>query len=149
MRVSSLATAALAVGVGCAPRRPPATSETAMRVDTVTAAVPVSAEQIARVRATGTRADTIVVEPLRVELRVGQVFAPWTLKLRPLDATGAPVPEFIPAFIFRDSAVLRATPSGIQALAPGETAIYVEALPRGAAEPRPRPSTELRVVVTP
>lgn len=135
----------------CVAERTPATPEPTLTREVVVNRR-LSAAEVDSIRARGTTVDTIIVAPDVITLRVGELFNHMDLRVRALDAAGAPIPGFSPVWIVprseASSRVYRFEALGLRGLAAGEGILYVEALPR--TTPRPtRPSTAVRVVVRP
>lgn len=134
---------------------PPSAPAAAAANESVPAVPPngrrMSADEIAAAQRRGTAVDTITVHPLRVELRVGEVYPLGGFGLVARDTTGRVVRNFGPAFILPARDVVEFADGGLRGRAPGTAVIYVEALPREPGQdPRPRrPSTRVDVVVRP
>ena len=127
---------------------PPATTSDTSAVVPIIERRPV--EALADTMASAPAIDTIVVHPLEVTMRVGEVFMPsFCLTATAYDATGAEVREYVRSFFYPTSTVVQSARPGVRAITPGEATIYVEASPGRPGSPRPRPSTAVKIIVVP
>lgn len=141
-------------------RRPAAASPApaSTRSETVDIAMPIADAQRdplmqaahARAAAAGALVDTILVQPAEIRMRVGHTFPVDELRVVAQDATGATVADFAPMYVLA-SPVARFNGLSFEARAVGEAELFVEVLTpvRPSVRPRPRPSTHVRIVVTP
>lgn len=106
-----------------------------------------SSEDVAAAQDRGTTVDTILVAPELLRLAVGDTMLLWDLDVRALDASGAEVRSFAPAFIARSGTVYRIQGLVLRAVGAGEAQFFVEGLPRDPSQPRPLPSTAVAVIV--
>lgn len=139
--------AALLTLTSCIVRHTPATPPADTAIGYIEQ--PLSDSDVANRRANETLVDTILVQPDHLELHVGESVLFYTaLSLHALDAHGATITPFQPSFITPASTIYSMDGPMIRGVTPGEAVIYIEALPR-LSEPRPRPSTAVRILVVP
>lgn len=96
--------------------------------------------------------DTMLVTPPALRLRVGDSLSFLDgLQVQALDAGGGPVPHAVPRWHVPQSGIVRISGMYLVAVAPGEDALLVRPVRRGAAAlaPSARPATRVPVVVVP
>jgi hypothetical protein len=120
-------------------------------VDTAVVDLPLSDTDIAALRAAGTSIDTFMVNPTDVVLRIGETFDPRRdLRISAVDTLGKAMAWFPRAYIFRRRRATQQDGFQIVAMREGTDTLYVEALPRDPASPRPaRASTMVLLRVVP